>query len=125
MFKNKKLWALIALIWVVIIIIPHEVPNYTDDTDFPWTYVPAAQGVKPDPYHGFVYPLVLKGAYFIWGDWILAGREPDDSARTVGLPLLEGRTMTDGRPTAYVCESHTCSAPVTDPCALAAQLGDQ
>jgi len=90
MFKNKKLWALIALVWAVMIIIPHEVPNYTDDTDFPWTYVPAAQGVQPDPYHGFVYPLVLKGAYFIWGDWILAGRVISATAMCLSIAVIFG-----------------------------------
>jgi uncharacterized protein YyaL (SSP411 family) len=30
-------------------------------------------------------------------------------------PLLQNRTTTDGRPTAYVCEHFTCQAPTTDP----------
>ncbi|MBB4286354.1 thioredoxin domain-containing protein [Roseospira goensis] len=33
-----------------------------------------------------------------------------------------GKTMVDGRPTAYVCRGPVCSAPVTDADALAAQL---
>ena len=37
-------------------------------------------------------------------------------------PLLDGRELIDGRPTAYVCESYACQLPVTDPEALAAQL---
>jgi uncharacterized protein YyaL (SSP411 family) len=40
-----------------------------------------------------------------------------------GLPLLEGRGMVDGKPTAYVCENYACQLPVTDGEALAAQLG--
>ena len=30
------------------------------------------------------------------------------------LPLWEGRTMLDGKPTAYVCEHYTCKQPVTE-----------
>ncbi len=41
---------------------------------------------------------------------------PDD------LPLLEGRGMIDGAPTAYVCEGYVCDLPVTTPAGLAAQL---
>jgi hypothetical protein len=40
---------------------------------------------------------------------VLAGGEPD------GVPLLEGRTVVEGRPTAYVCEQFACRAPVTEP----------
>ena len=39
------------------------------------------------------------------------------------LPLLQGRGMTGGIPTAYVCENYACQLPVTDVGALAAQLG--
>ncbi len=37
-------------------------------------------------------------------------------------PLLAGRTLVDGKPTAYVCEHYVCGLPVTDADALAAQL---
>lgn len=37
-------------------------------------------------------------------------------------PLLEGRELVDGKPTAYVCESYACQLPVTTPEALVAQL---
>jgi uncharacterized protein YyaL (SSP411 family) len=37
-------------------------------------------------------------------------------------PLLEGRYMIDGKPTAYVCENFACQMPVTDPDALEEQL---
>jgi uncharacterized protein len=40
---------------------------------------------------------------------------PDD-----GVPLLEGKTLVDGQPAVYVCESFVCHAPVTDPDALTA-----
>jgi uncharacterized protein YyaL (SSP411 family) len=49
---------------------------------------------------------------------VLAGGKPDSPA----VPLLEGRTMLDGRAAAYVCERFVCRRPVTDPEELAAQL---
>ena len=39
-----------------------------------------------------------------------------------GVPLLAGRPLVDGLPTAYVCEGFSCMAPTTDPAELAAQL---
>jgi uncharacterized protein len=41
---------------------------------------------------------------------------------TATPPLLQDRPAVDGKPTAYVCESFSCQAPVTDPDALEALL---
>lgn len=39
------------------------------------------------------------------------------------IPLLENRTMIEGKATAYICENFTCQQPVTTKEALAEQLG--
>ena len=39
-----------------------------------------------------------------------------------GYPLLEGRGMVNGQPTAYVCQNYVCQLPVTEPGPLLAQL---
>jgi uncharacterized protein YyaL (SSP411 family) len=45
-----------------------------------------------------------------------------DAQERQALPLLAGRTLLNGRPTAYVCEQFTCKQPVNDADALRAQL---
>ena len=55
---------------------------------------------------------------------VVAGYDPASGAEAVrGMPLLEGRGLVNGQPTAYVCEHYACMAPVTDPEALRQQLG--
>ena len=39
------------------------------------------------------------------------------------IPLLAGKTLVDGKPAVYVCESFACQAPVTDADELRAALG--
>ena len=51
---------------------------------------------------------------------VVAGLESEGSGDTI--PLLEGKGMVDGQPTAYVCEQYLCQAPVTKAEALAEQL---
>jgi len=51
----------------------------------------------------------------------LAGFEPNAVVafgRAEGVPLLEGKTAIDGKPTVYVCERFACRAPVTEPAVL-------
>src|SRR5262249_56643864 len=44
---------------------------------------------------------------------------PPDRA---GVPLLAGRPMVDGHPTACVCRGFVCDRPVTDPADLVTRL---
>jgi uncharacterized protein YyaL (SSP411 family) len=53
---------------------------------------------------------------------VLVGVSPEDLYDWGDLPVLEGRMMVNGFPTAFVCENFVCKLPVTDPEALAAQL---
>jgi uncharacterized protein YyaL (SSP411 family) len=54
---------------------------------------------------------------------VVALRDPE--APEAALPaLLRGRTMLDGRATAYVCQRRACKLPVDAPDALAAQLDE-
>jgi len=54
---------------------------------------------------------------------VLAVSSPGDEASSAAVALLRDRPQRDGRATAYVCERFECLLPVTDPAALAAQVG--
>jgi hypothetical protein len=53
---------------------------------------------------------------------VAAGMIDGHHAMATGVPLLEGRTAIDGKPTAYVCRHRACELPVNDRTALAKQL---
>jgi uncharacterized protein len=53
---------------------------------------------------------------------VVLGRAPGEELPG-GPPLMEGRSARGGVPTAYVCEGYTCQEPVSEPEALAEQLG--
>ena len=46
----------------------------------------------------------------------------DDASDTETIPLLNARTMHDGKPTAYVCRNFACQMPVTTTDAMRALL---
>jgi uncharacterized protein len=50
-------------------------------------------------------------------------RPGDDAGVTETVPLLAYRDLVDGKPAAYVCYNYACRQPVTEPEALAAELG--
>ncbi len=56
------------------------------------------------------------------GDATTASEGERSALTAPTLPLLDGRFMVDGEPTAFVCRDYACQAPVTTPEALADQL---
>ncbi|MER5727813.1 thioredoxin domain-containing protein [Streptomyces sp. NPDC002138] len=55
---------------------------------------------------------------------VVAAGLPGKADGSVGeFPLLAGRELVRGLPTAYVCRRFVCALPTTDPAELAAQLG--
>ena len=75
---------------------------------------PATQALLDTVFHRFLPNKVVMGI------------EPPLSP-TVGnsgsdIPLLAGRGMVGGLPSAYVCQNYACQLPVTDPAGLAEQL---
>ena len=56
---------------------------------------------------------------------VLVLAHPDHmEALSQRIPLLAGRTVIAGAPTAYVCQNYACRLPVANPTALAEQLGE-
>ena len=50
----------------------------------------------------------------------MAAAGPNDQ-----IPLLRGRPMLDGKPTAYVCENFSCKQPVTSLSAFEEELNQE
>lgn len=46
------------------------------------------------------------------------------SGGTTANPLVDGRTLVDGKPAVYICKSYACERPITDPQQLAQKIGD-
>ena len=53
---------------------------------------------------------------------VAAGAVAASPQAAAGIPLLEGRGVVDGKPTAYVCRNYACELPVTEVSALGHQL---
>lgn len=56
-------------------------------------------------------------------DTVTAASAPENTVRSLVTPL-QGRTLVNGKPAAYVCRNYACNLPVTEPEALAQQLHD-
>ncbi len=54
---------------------------------------------------------------------LIAGYDPKKPQDADGIPLIEGRAMVNGAPSAYVCENYSCLFPVNDVQSLKEQLG--
>ena len=52
----------------------------------------------------------------------VAAMSPDDEQAATIIPLLHGRSIVDGKATAYVCKNFACQMPTTDPNEFAEQL---
>jgi uncharacterized protein YyaL (SSP411 family) len=77
-----------------------------------------------DPQHGATRTLLETVFNRYLPNTVLAVAQPDRvDALSAQIPLLAGRTQQNGAPTAYVCQNYTCQLPVTEPEALAGQLG--
>ena len=65
----------------------------------------------------------------VWKDYlpnkVVVCASAHDESLAQAIPLLQGRTLSEGHPTAFVCEHYSCLVPVTAPEDLAAQLSSQ
>ena len=47
---------------------------------------------------------------------------PEDAATASAWPVFQGRSVIDGKPTAYVCRNYACQLPTTDPDTMMSQV---
>ncbi len=80
----------------------------------------AVIGPRTDPATGELLEAVF--GRFLTNKVVVGADSPQPNAIN-GNPLLEGREMSGGKPTAYVCQSYVCQLPVTNAQALEEQLG--
>ncbi|MEU7551202.1 thioredoxin domain-containing protein [Streptomyces sp. NPDC044571] len=83
----------------------------------------AVAGDPEDPATAQLHRTALLGT--APGAVVAAGVPQPEAARPdeAEFPLLAGRTLVDGRATAYVCRHFVCARPTTDPAELAQQVG--
>ncbi|MCH8964117.1 MAG: thioredoxin domain-containing protein [Planctomycetes bacterium] len=86
---------------------PKEIAIIGDPAD------PATQALVAEAYRNYV------------PNKIVALARPADAAHPDAPPLIKGKKMLDGKPTAFVCLNYKCEKPVTTPADLAEQLTAQ
>ena len=69
-----------------------------------------------------VFQRYLPNKVVVGAESTLAAIDKAGSLSVNSMPLLEGRDMINGKPTAFVCQNYACQLPVTEPAALAEQL---
>ena len=74
---------------------------------------PATQALVAEAYRNYV------------PNKVVALARPADAAHTDAPPLIKGKKLVDGKPTAFVCRNYKCEKPVTTPAELAEQLTAQ
>ena len=75
---------------------------------------PATQALLDTVFHRFLPNKVVMG--------VAPPLSPTVGNSGSDIPLLAGRGMVGGLPSAYVCQNYACQLPVTDPAGLAEQL---
>ncbi len=97
-------------------LIPHALMRAP--SSFGWALVAFDLYLSPRREIAIVGPAdsdVARAALANWDPKAVVAFGPDPAD---DVPLLEGKTLVDGKPAVYVCERFTCQAPVTDPAKL-------